>query len=53
MEAVPDGDACRVHYYSLIVIVRSFGRRPRLEIRMAANRDLPTEQFLHYVVIAR
>jgi hypothetical protein len=22
---VPDGDACKVHYYSLILIVRSFG----------------------------
>jgi hypothetical protein len=40
-QVVRDGGACKERYRSLTFIVRSSGERPRLQIRMAATRDLP------------
>ena len=55
MADVQDGDACKAHYYEpdyYCPIIR--GERPRLEIRMAANRDLPKlSSSCTTVVIAR
>jgi hypothetical protein len=47
MEGVLDDGACKGRYRSRIFIVRSFGgERPRLNIRIAANRDLPNSAAL-------
>ena len=52
---VPDAGACRAHSYEpdfYCPIIR--GERPRLEIRMAADRDLPKlSSSCTTVVIAR
>ena len=55
MVDVPDDDACKARCCSLTTIVRSFaGERPRLQIRMAATRDLPKlSSSCTTVVIAR